>query len=74
MKVCETVCMKKFAYLFTLGTKIVWSSENQVSLKHRLKNEPEWVRKEADEFIEKSKPGDFMQLPTSEFISCTALS
>jgi hypothetical protein len=73
VKVCETVCMKKFAYLFTLGGKIVRSSENQVSLNHRMESETEHVQREVEDFALKSNPGDFMQMPTGEFIFCTAL-
>ena len=65
--------MKKFAYLFTVGGKIVWSSENQVSLQHRLKSAPQATRDMADDFIGDSTSGMHIQLPTGEFIFCTTL-
>ena len=64
--------MKKFAYLFTLGDKIVWSSETEVSLVNRMKSEPSAVREEVGVFIQFSKPGDHIQIPSGEFIFCTA--
>ena len=65
--------MKRFAYLFTIGNKIVWSGENEVSLTHRMKSEPKEVRDEVEEFIGLAQPGYHLELPTGEFIFCTAL-
>jgi len=64
--------MKRFAYLFTIGGKIVVSRETSVALLHRMKSEPAAVRDEVEDFITTSYPGDDMQLPTGEFIFCTA--
>ena len=64
--------MKKFAYLFTLGGRIVWSSENENSLMTRLAMVPKSVHEEVWEFIAHSTPGQHIQLPTGEFIFRTA--
>lgn len=72
VKVCETMGMKKFAYLFTLGGRIVWSSENENSLMTRMATEPKAVHEDVREFVDTSTPGMHMQLPTGEFIFRTA--
>jgi hypothetical protein len=64
--------MKRFAYLFTLGGKIVVSRENEVQLRHRVKSEPKEIRDKVANFIKTSFPGDDMQLPSGEFIFCVA--
>ena len=74
VKVCETVCMKKFAYLFPMGPSIVVSRENAVQLQHRMKRETQDIQDEVADFIKNSSPGHDMSLPTGEFIFCTALS
>jgi hypothetical protein len=64
--------MKKFAYLFTLGGKIVISRDNLIELQRRVRNEPGDVQAEVADFIKNSSPGDDMQLPTGEFIFCVS--
>ena len=62
---------KSFAYLFTLGPKIVWSGETPNSLATRIATEPKNVVLEVQEFIKRSTAGDHMSLDTGEMIWCT---
>ena len=74
MEICETMGMKKFAYLFTLGGDIVISRDNSVQLQHRVKNDSEHIRNQVEAFIRDSFPGDHIQLTNGEFIFCTNLA
>lgn len=62
--------MKKFAFLFTLGNKIVWSGDTPTQLLNRVSEEADLVIKVA-EFINVAHAGHHMELPTGEFIFCT---
>ena len=64
--------MKQFAYLFTVGGKIVISREPSIHLQDRMKREPENVREAVREFIEYSAPGEDFRVSTGEVIFCVA--
>lgn len=63
--------MKKFAYLFTINGKIVWSAETAETLSNRVVQEPTAVQATVKEFIETAPAGHHIELPTGEFIFCT---
>jgi hypothetical protein len=63
--------MKKFAYVFTCGSRVEWSSETPASLLVRLINEPDKVQYEVADFMKGADRGSFMRLPTGEMIFCT---
>lgn len=62
---------KKFAYIFCLGGKCVWSGEIGTTLDRRADTDND--REEIARFIEACQPGDFITLSGGEIISCTSL-
>ena len=64
--------MKRFAFLFTVGGKIVISRENSLQLQHRMRDgtNSKAVRDDVAHFVEHSFPGDDMSLCTGEVIFC----
>ena len=60
----------QYAYLFTIGNKIVWSGETKESLVKRASN-----NRDANlilDFIELDHVGSFIELSTGEFIFQTS--
>ncbi len=60
----------KYAFLFTIGNKIVWSAENMKSLPNRggTMEDIDLILK----FIERDHVGSFIELSTGEFIFQTS--
>ena len=55
--------MKKFAYLFTIGSTIQWSSETADTLKARLANDSIDTRVKVAEFVKRASAGHQIQTP-----------
>jgi hypothetical protein len=61
--------MKKFAFVFTVGGRIVWSGEDEANICRRVKNESLQIQADVDQFIHMAEPGDFYVLePYGEMI------
>lgn len=64
--------MKKFAYIFNVGSRIAWSGDTEEMLKNRIKKESKKVKTEVNNFIKNSQPGDFYVIePYGEMILVT---
>ena len=65
--------MSEFVYCFVIKGRIEWSSETANSLSRRLKDGEE--QETVTEFIENSRPGDFIFLKEGTLIfRCAAMS
>jgi hypothetical protein len=63
--------MKKYAYVFSIGTKIVWSGDNEETLRNRVRTEKDTVKEDLEKFIKTCEPGDFMVIePYGDMIFC----
>ena len=63
--------MKRYAYVFSIGSKIVWSGDNEEMLRNRVRTENESVKEEVEHFIKTCEVGDFMTIePYGEMIFC----
>jgi hypothetical protein len=60
----------QYAYLFTIGSKIVWSGETKESLLNRVGTDRD--RELILDFTEKDHPGSFIELSTGEFVFQTS--
>ena len=57
---------RRYAYLFTIGNKIQWSSETEDSLRNRADNARD--KGLIEDFIDANTVGSFIQLETGEFV------
>ena len=64
--------MYKFAYLFSLTGRVVWSGETAESLLTRLKGKNSTDYAAVQEFITQSSPGNFLSLELGDMVFRTS--
>lgn len=57
---------RKYAYVFSMGSKVVWSSDTADALRHRIKDPIDL--QEIEQLIEADRPGHFITLSTGEMV------
>ncbi len=57
---------RKYAYVFAVGMKVVWSSETEDSLRKRVRDKTDID--EVNRLIWRNKRGDFCSLNTGEMV------
>ena len=56
----------KYAYVFSIGSKVVWSGETEETLRRRVKDPKD--QDDLERFLEVNKVGHFTELPCGDMV------